>query len=197
MSATSLVLLQGHINITGENINFSCLWHVSILLDKKMFSNAYSFVYAGPEICWPKHLATPKLPNYRHMQNAWSMDFIPWLPTHVSQLEFILLASLPEEWRGWVRGHNEEGGVPYLQWNLKLSKCRETGLPVETSVTEGRLFFDNAEGDRHWLCAVWHGITGEGKGHVQMAWNWIKWRLITQTFCDKWYSLHVFFIISC
>lgn len=32
-------------------------------------------------------------------------------------------------------------------------------------------FCEHAEGDRHWLCAVWHRTTAETKGQVQMAWK--------------------------
>lgn len=39
------------------------------------------------------------------------MDFISWFFTHVSQLEFMLLASLPVGWPGRGEGDNE-GGCP-------------------------------------------------------------------------------------
>lgn len=43
-----------------------------------------------------KRLTPSKSSNYLNMQNAWSMDFISWLLTHVNLLEFTLLASLAE-----------------------------------------------------------------------------------------------------
>lgn len=111
------------------------------------------------------------------MQNAWSMDFIPWISTHVSQLKFILLESLPVGWWGWDRGHIKEG-YPIPPMELQFAQMQ--GDRAASSVTEGGQLFDNAEGDRHWLCTVLYGITGEGKGQVQMAWKWIKWRSIMQ-----------------
>lgn len=42
-------------------------------------------------------------------------------------------------------------------------KSRETGLPAETPSGRVHCACDRAEGDRHWLCAVWHRITAERK----------------------------------
>lgn len=147
-------------------------------LDVRSFQHHVS---PGTWILWQKHLVPPKLPNYQPMQNAWSMDFISWFFTHVSQLVFMLLASLPVGWPGRGGGDNEgERMSQYHQQKTKWPKCRETGLPVETLSGRVHCLCDHAEGDRHWLCAVWHRITAERKGQGQMAWKVKKWLSITQ-----------------
>lgn len=83
-------------------------------LHRALISQAFSRLFPvspGTWILWQKHLVLPKFPNYHPMQNAWSMDFISGFFTHVNQLEFMLLASLPVGWWGWGGGDNE-GGCP-------------------------------------------------------------------------------------
>lgn len=133
------------------------------------FQQTFS-VSPGTWILWQKHLVPPKLPNYHPMQNAWSMDFISGFFTHVSQLEFTLLASHPVDCWGRGGGDNE-GACPSTTSrrssgpNVGRQGC--TWRPCQGVST---VFCDHAEGDRHWLCAVWHRIWAETKGQGQMAW---------------------------
>ena len=112
-----------------------------------------------------------KKSNYHYMQNAWSMDFISWFFSHVSQLEFMLLASLPQKWPGRVRRHNEGGrGGPSTSTGTSIClNAGRQGCQRRAMSRRVHSFCDHAEGDSHWLCAVWHRITGERKGQGQTS----------------------------
>lgn len=153
--------------------------------------------YPGTRILQQKHLVPPKFPNYHPMQNAWSMDFISGYFTHVSQLEFMLLASLPvgRQRRG---GGDNEGGCPSTTSRRSSGpNAGRQGCHVETLSGRVCCFCDHAEGDRHWLCAVWHRITAERERSGSNGVKGKRWLSITQY--PEMYDarLHVFFIISC
>lgn len=198
MGTTSWVKLQGftqNVQISSEcsyYTEFTPFLHLALILQAEakcsLSQQEHGYV--------TETLSTHKIPNYHSMQNAWSMDFISWFFTHVRQLVFMLLASLPVGWSGWGSGDNE-GGCPRTTnrrssgpntgrqgWQWSPCQRGSAVFVITQKVTD----IDCVQSDRE----------SQQKGKVRVKWReseeMVKHHAMSS---NEWCSLHVFFIINC
>lgn len=149
---------------------------------------------------WEEHLASPKLPHYHNMQNSWSMDFISWFFTHVSQLKFILFITSRNGKGGWEAIMRR--GCPKPQMKHLVAQMQPDRAASGVSCQGGSTVL--------WYCRRWQTLIifsltqrrrrEERAGSNGLKESDLKKKKKTNHPATSWagsYSLHGIFIINC